>query len=83
MTDREIILEAIKDERIRQDYLWGDQSGHADEYWVAILAEEVGEAAKEVLHKDTIKLFVELTQVAAVTVQWMEALLKRAANTTE
>lgn len=83
MTDRGIILAAITAERERQDSLWGDQSGHTDEYWTAILTEEVGEAAQEVLHRDTVKLMIELTQVAAVTVQWMEALLKRAKNTTE
>ena len=35
----------IRDEVMRQQELWGDQSHHLDETWLAILAEEVGEAA--------------------------------------
>ena len=35
-------LEDVLYERLRQDELWGDQSGHADERWLVILIEEVG-----------------------------------------
>lgn len=77
MADRDLIFKAINAERDRQDEKWGDQSGHSDDRWMTILVEEVGESAQEILDGDEIKLFIELTQVAAVTVQWMEALLTR------
>lgn len=77
MTDRESIFNAINDERKAQDEKWGDQSGHSDYYWTTILTEEVGEAAEAALDRDEAHLMIELTQCAAVCVQWMEALLKR------
>ena len=48
--------------------------------WLAVLMEEVGEAAREVLRQrvvgdgDVRRLREELVQVAAVAVQWVEAL---------
>jgi NTP pyrophosphatase (non-canonical NTP hydrolase) len=41
-----VALESVRRERERQVYLWGEQS-HDLCTWIAILTEEVGEAAKE------------------------------------
>lgn len=73
------ILFEIQFERDRQDEKWGDQSGNRDDTWVAILTEEVGEAAKEVLETGALNgnLRKELIQCAAVCVAWIEALDKR------
>jgi NTP pyrophosphatase (non-canonical NTP hydrolase) len=67
-------------ERQRQDAKWGEQA-HPPEWWLAILVEEVGEAAQEVLgiaYGDAAKahgdLRTELLHVAAVAVGAVEAL---------
>jgi NTP pyrophosphatase (non-canonical NTP hydrolase) len=76
------VLRDVIAERGRQDTKWGDQSGHADELWLTILSEEVGEAAKEVLDarfdNTWADLRKELVQVAAVVVAWIEAIDRRA-----
>jgi len=60
----------IEQERIRQDEKWGDVD-HRGEYWLAILSEEVGEVAREVLEgRESVCLYDELIQVAAVAVAW-------------
>ncbi len=75
-----MVLRDVARERERQDEKWGPQS-HSPEWWLAILAEEVGEAAQEVLglrfgddakaHGD---LRAELLHVAAVAVSAIETL---------
>lgn len=67
---------SIRVEREAQDRKWGEQN-HADEYWMTILAEEVGELAYSILHHDDAAVHLELTQVGAVAVAWMEALYRR------
>ena len=70
----------VAHERESQNMKWGVQSMHAP-MWLAVLTEEVGELAQAIVEKecgrysgglDQIKK--ELTQVAAVAVQWLEAL---------
>jgi NTP pyrophosphatase (non-canonical NTP hydrolase) len=75
---RDEIFDEIDDERDRQDQKFGRQM-HDDAVWLAIVSEEVGEAAQEVLtqrfgsvgkgHGD---LREELLQVASVTIAWIE-----------
>lgn len=48
--------------------------------WLAILAEEVGEASDEIAHGDTAALRGELVQVAAVATAWVEAIDRREEN---
>ncbi len=87
----ENVLNDIREERARQDAKWGDQSGHSDYVWNAILGEEAGEVAKAVLEHEIAYAMLEdirdelvlgdirdeLVQVAAVAVAWIEALDKR------
>jgi len=71
-------------ERRRQDSKWGEQN-HLDLTWLAILTEEVGETAQEILtnqfgavgngHGD---LREEVVQVVAVALAWLEAIDRRA-----
>ena len=75
-------------ERTRQEAKWGEQN-HDDLAWLAILMEEVGEAAecvcknsvgpitieKPELHPATLES--EVIQVAAVAVAWVEAMRRR------
>jgi len=68
------ILVEIDHERTRQDKKWGIQN-HCPEFWLTILMEEVGEAAKSALETrfgrrhDAYALYrKELIQVAAVAV---------------
>lgn len=69
------ILLDIRDEREVQDKRWGAYRKMLPERWLAILAEEVGEAAKDVIEGATHgKLRAELIQVAAVAVAWAEAI---------
>jgi len=74
------VFQDVAAERARQDAEWGT-TGHTPEVWLAILTEEVGEVAREVLglrfgeaakcHGD---LRTELVQVAAVAVSAIESL---------
>lgn len=74
------VMRDVARERQRQDSKWGPQNHHPA-WWMAILMEEVGEAAQEVLglqfgeaakaHGDLRK---ELIEVAAVAISAVEAL---------
>ena len=74
---RRVLLD-VSHERDRQHAKWGDQQ-HDAMAWLAILSEEVGEAARAALH-DRFSgpaagtLRAELVQVAAVAVQVLEHL---------
>ena len=70
-------LEDVLYERLRQDELWGDQSGHADERWLVILIEEVGEVARAMYDDDEGHVYEEIIQCAAVCMAWAEAMQKR------
>lgn len=72
-------------ERDWQDTKWGADRTQLDSIWLAILTEEVGESAEEVLAASwatgpaldairTHNLRAELVQVAAVAVAWIEAI---------
>jgi NTP pyrophosphatase (non-canonical NTP hydrolase) len=69
----EHIFDLIRAERARQDAKWGSQRHLDDRIWLPILVEEIGEVAKEILEGHG-TLIDELVQVAAVTVNWLEAL---------
>ena len=61
------IMQLVKDERQRQEQKWGEQN-HEPLIWMAILAEEFGEACKAVLEGDDEGYTVELIHVAAVAI---------------
>lgn len=80
MTQSEVrseIYNEISAERSRQDAKWGNQFNHPDYFWALILGEEFGEIQKSILENDFENLRVELIQVAAVAVQWLEAIQAR------
>lgn len=79
-TWREIAIGMIRDERDRQDKKWGTQRKQPDTIWLAILVEEVGEAAEAILEGpgDMRDLETELVQVAAVATAWIEAIQEEA-----
>jgi NTP pyrophosphatase (non-canonical NTP hydrolase) len=70
-------IHSILDERRAQEARWGIQR-HSWPEWVAILTEEVGEAAHEAIEEhwhpsgDLSRLRAELVQVAAVAVAMIE-----------
>ena len=74
------ILVEIDHERSRQDKKWGIQN-HCPEFWLTILMEEVGEAARSALGirfsngiQDAYALYrKELIHVAAVAVAMIES----------
>lgn len=66
------VLSDIDRERLRQNKKWGEQN-HLPYKWMAILAEEVGEACKEVLENRLEHYREELVQVAAVAVAAIES----------
>ncbi len=81
----ETVLMEIRAERARQDLKWGAHRQHPDEVWLAILMEEVGEAAAAALEQrhgsgTDADLARELLQVAAVAVCWLEAIQERNAR---
>ncbi len=72
------IVREVGAERIAQDAKWGRSfEGRPDQQWLAILMEEVGEAAEEVLNGvhdvggDHL-LEREVIQIAAVCFSWLE-----------
>lgn len=74
----------ILSERLDQDQKWGDQAHHPDTTWLAILTEEVGELSRVILHAKFNghdgtwdNAMEEATQVAAVAMAWLEALIVR------
>ena len=67
---KEAFNDLIEIERNAQDAKWGEQR-HSDEKWLAILLEELGEAAKAVLEKNEKGLLEEAVQVAAVLQNWI------------
>lgn len=73
MTRRWVVLEEINKERERQNQIYPVQEWTSSQ-WLAILAEEVGEAARAVNDGNEEHLRTELTEVAAVAVAWLEKL---------
>ncbi len=76
------VLQEVQKERERQDAKWGEQNHEAGR-WLAILAEEFGELAKEVVEIEfcserepcqcaLIEMRAEAIQVAAVAVAMIE-----------
>ena len=77
-------LRLVLAERQAQDEKWGDQAHHPDSTWLTILMEEVGELSQVVLHArfgghhgTWENAMEEATQVAAVSLAWLEALIVR------
>ena len=80
-------IEKIIAERSNQDAKWGEQN-HDDYVWLAILSEEVGEAAQAILKTNDPSdsgegvwsdehIEVELIQSAAVILAWLECRERR------
>lgn len=77
MQERLNIYLEIEHERARQNAkfpndwpTWRDTDGIK----LAVLTKEIGEVAKAILEKDNRGLYMELVQVAAVAVKWLEAI---------
>ena len=67
---KEAFNNLIQIERNAQDEKWGEQR-HSDEKWLAIILEELGEAAKAVLEKNEEGILEETVQVAALLQVWV------------
>lgn len=72
-TEWDNALAFLRVEREHQDKEWGEQN-HEPAYWLAILVEEVGEAAKEIVDYNPYNLRNELVQIAAVAIAAIESL---------
>lgn len=59
-------------ERLKQDEKWGANRIQADETWLRICVEELGEASKAIQDKDEGQMRHEVIQAAAVLVAWLE-----------
>ncbi|EGQ8014064.1 hypothetical protein HFM15_002349 [Vibrio cholerae] len=77
------VIEQVIAEMVFQDLKWGESRTLNNHVWDSILSEEVGEVSegrfsmecsKFTLEQQTEKLRAELIQVAAVSIQWIEAL---------
>lgn len=69
------VMKRVLIERRRQDEKWGADQRNPQDRWLAILVEEIGEVAKEMLNGDP-RFEQELVEVAAVAVAWLEQLHK-------
>jgi len=80
------VIAGVLAERARQDRKWGRQD-HPPVYWIGILTEELGEAAREAIEiepmaergerspdESLVRLRQELVQLAAVAVAAIEAI---------
>ena len=67
------MTESVTEERRRQRRKWGVQD-HSAGVWLLILMEEVGELSKALLEKDLTQAKEELTQVCAVSLEWLESI---------
>lgn len=81
------VLKKILCERDRQNKLWGEQN-HDNYRWLAILSEELGEVSQAILHDEfggeaAGGVEIELVQVAAVALQWLECIERRRNETKE
>lgn len=77
LTNRDVILAHVSEERDRQDAKWGGVPGEDrrdDHTYAAVLGEEFGEVCQAWLQRDTTALREELVQTAAVAVAWIEEL---------
>lgn len=74
-----LVLSLVREERDFQDSKWGPihRRLHADQRWIAVLADELGEAASEVLDGSPGRLIDELIQLAAVAVSHVETIMER------
>src|SRR5688500_14307902 len=74
-----IIIDNVRSERDHQDRLWGPlPRGLSNGHWLAVLTEEVGEVAREIVEnpeRATLPIVNELVQVAAVAQAWAADLL--------
>lgn len=86
------VLDEVSEEAARARGKFGDQFGLSEPEWLAVLTEEVGEAAKDVTQRNvppvdilvgpTVEqLRAELVQVAAVAARWIRAIDFRASRT--
>lgn len=74
-TKPEIFCELIQLERKRQNNAWPNQERQktlTPERWLAILIEEVGEHAKEIVEHNDVKALIELVEVCAVAQKMFE-----------
>lgn len=76
-------IHSVLEERDRQDAQWGEQD-HDAFTWLAILAEEMGEAAQEALTNHfggttSSDLRTEVVQIAAVALAFVESIDRRQA----
>jgi len=72
------VIDDVVLEREKQDAKWGEQN-HVPYVWLAVLTEEVGEVAQEILRgdfggKSVADYRTELIQVAAVAIAATECL---------
>ena len=64
-------LEAVLEERQRQQDKWGEQN-HSPYYWLGILMEEVGEFSHDLIENLPKTMEQELVQVVAVALAMLE-----------
>ena len=82
------VLDLIREERAKQDAVWGESHDPGNSVMLAVLTEEVGEVAKALIDRwpmpcDVAELRAELVQVAAVAVRWLEVLGGRVSAVSE
>ena len=70
------VLEAVLQERQRQDLKFGPNNNHSPERWIVILAEEFGETSNALLEQHMDDYFEEMIQVAAVAFAACECYLR-------
>ncbi len=66
---------AVSQETLRQDLLHGRDRDLVPDTWLRLMVEEIGEVAHAIDERDTVGLGVEIAQVGALAVQFLEWML--------
>lgn len=69
---KDVVRRRIAVERARQSKEYADDRSLPPSFWYLILAEEVGEVAKDILENKPLTMEEEIVQVAAVAIAWLE-----------
>ena len=77
---QDAVVQDILNERTRQNDIWGDQIQNTNDRWNVIAVEEVGEVARAIYEEDSLNMYKEIIQTAAVYVAWAEAIRRWSIN---
>ena len=77
---QDAVIQDVLNERTRQNDIWGAQVQNTYDRWNVIAVEEVGEVARAIYEEDSLNMYKEIIQTAAVYEAWAEAIRRWSIN---